>query len=359
MNLYAVDPGVDTGSVAVIDALAGNGTPAETRISVERMVTELSGLPGVTSAAGAMKIPLTGRGNSMGLLIPGRPEIKDVTTYFRVGTVDYLPTMGARITQGRNFTTADKVQGPEVAVIINETMARRFFPEDDPIGKVLEGGWGVKERVIGVAQDVAEGQLTDAPSLTRYYLAGTVPWFIPSATLVVRTHAGTDPAAILESARRAVQRAAPSFAVSRTTTMARILDDAVGPARQIMSLLSLLAGLALVLAAIGIYGVIAHFVSRRKRDWAIRVALGLSGGQVVAQVVKQGVVLAALGILFGTAATMVLSRLLTTLLYGVSTVDPIAFAAAGLGLLAIGTGAAFIPARRAGMTDPALVLREQ
>ena len=359
LNLYAVNPGVDTGSVAVIDALAGNGTPAETHQSVEAMVTELSQLPGVTSAAGAMKIPLTGRGNSMGLLIPDRPEIKDVTTYFRVGTVDYLPTMGVRITQGRNFTTADRVQGPEVVVIINEAMARRFFPTDDPIGKALEGGWGVKERVVGVAQDVAEGQLTDAPSLTRYYLAGTVPWIVPSATLVVRTNAGADPAAILESARKAAQRAAPSFAVSRTTTMARIMDDAVGPARQIMSLLSLLAGLALVLGAIGIYGVIAHFASRRKRDWAIRVALGLSGGQIVVQVVKQGVVLAALGILFGAAATMVLSRLLTTLLYGVSTVDPIAFAAASLVLLAIGAGAAFVPARRAGMTDPALVLREQ
>jgi putative ABC transport system permease protein len=359
MNLYALNPGVDTGSIAVIDALAGNGTPAETGKSVEAIVTELSQLPGVTSAAAAMKIPLTGRGNSMGLRIAGRPDIEDVTTYFRVGTVDYLPTMGARIPKGRNFTTADKVAGPDVAVIINEAMARRFFPEDDPIGKVLEGGWGVKERIIGVAQDVAEGQLTDAPSLTRYYLAGAVPWIVPSATLVVRTNAGTDPAAILESARRAVQRAAPSFAVSRTTTMARIMDDAVGPARQIMSLLSLLAGLALVLGAIGIYGVIAHFASRRKRDWAIRVALGLSGGQVVAQVMKQGVVLTALGILFGIAGTMVLSRLLTTLLYGVRAVDPIAFAAASLVLLAIGAGAAFVPARRAGMTDPALVLREQ
>jgi predicted permease len=359
MNLYAVNPGVDTGSVAVIDALAGTGTPAETGTSVEAIVTELSQLPGVNSAAGAMKIPLTGRGNSMGLLIPDRPDIKDVTTYFRVGTVDYLPAMGARITKGRHFTIADKRQGPDVAVIINEAMARRFFPQDDPIGKVLEGGWGVKERIIGVAQDVAEGQLTDAPSLTRYYLAGTVPWIVPSATLVVRTNAGTDPAAILESARKAVQRAAPGFAVSRTTTMARIMDDAVGPARQIMSLLSLLAGLALVLSAIGISGVIAHFAARRKRDWAIRVALGLSGGQVVAQLMTQGVVLAGLGILCGVAGTMVLSRLLTTLLYGVSTVDPIAIAAAGLVLLAIGAGAAFVPAHRAGMTDPALVLREQ
>ena len=359
VNLYAVDPGVDTRSIAVIDVLAGNGTPAETRRSVEAMVTELSQLPGVTSAAGAMKIPLTGRGNSMGVLIPDRPDIKDVTTYFRVGTADYLPTMGVGITKGRNFTAADKVQGPEVAIIINEAMVRRFFPREEPIGKVLEGGWGVKERIIGVVQDAAEGQLTDAPSLTRYYLAGTVPWIIPSATLVVRMQAGADPAAILEPARKAAQRAAPGFAVSRTTTMARIMDDAVGPARQIMALLLLLAALALGLGAIGIYGVIAHFAARRKRDWAIRLALGLSGGQVVAQLTKQGIVLAALGILLGIAGTVVLSRLLTTLLYGVSPADPIAVLAASLVLLAIGAGAAFVPARRAGTTDPALVLRDQ
>jgi ABC-type antimicrobial peptide transport system permease subunit len=140
--------------------------------------------------------------------------------------------------------------------------------------------------------------------------------------------------------------------------MARIMDDAVGPARQIMKLLSLLAALALVLGAIGIFGVVAHFASRRKRDWAIRVALGLSGGKVLAQVMTQGVLLAAIGVLFGIAGTMVLSRLLATLLFGVSTVDPLALAAASVVLLAIGAGAAFLPARRAGMTDPALVLRE-
>jgi hypothetical protein len=103
MNLYAVNPGVDTGSVAVIEALAGSGTPVETRQSVEAVVTELSQLPGVTSAAGAMKIPLTGRGNSMGLLIPHRPDIKDVTTYFRVGTVDYSPRW-ARGSRGAGTT---------------------------------------------------------------------------------------------------------------------------------------------------------------------------------------------------------------------------------------------------------------
>jgi ABC-type antimicrobial peptide transport system permease subunit len=126
-----------------------------------------------------------------------------------------------------------------------------------------------------------------------------------------------------------------------------------------MSLLSLLSGLALVLGAVGIYGVIAHFAARRKRDWAIRVALGLPGSRVVTHVVRQGAVLAGIGIALGALGAVALTRLLTSFLYGVSGVDPIAFAAAGAALLLIGLVAAFIPARRAGTVDPAMVLREQ
>lgn len=358
-NLYQLNVGVQTHGVAVVEVLAGNKTFVETRQGVETIVDELGRLPGVKSAAGAMKIPLTGRGNSFTLTIPDRPDVKDVTTYFRVATVGYLSTVGARITKGRDFLASDKVQGPEVPVIINEALAKRFFPNGDAMGKELGGGFGVKERIIGVVADIAEGRLTDEPALARYYLAGTVPWFIPGATLVIRTNESTDAAAILESARKAVQRVAPSFAVSSTTTMARVMDNAIGPARQIMSLLSLLAGLALILGAIGIYGVISHFASRRKRDWAIRVALGLTGDKVVTLVVAQGVALAGLGIVIGAIATAALARLLTSFLFGVTPVDPLAFAAASLVLLIIGAGAAWVPAHRAGRTDPALVLREQ
>ena len=141
--------------------------------------------------------------------------------------------------------------------------------------------------------------------------------------------------------------------------MSRILDIAVGPARQIMTLLALLSGLALVLGAVGIYGVISHFAARRKRDWAIRVALGLPGWRVVTHIVRQGVALVAVGIVLGALGTMVLSRLLATFLYGVSKVDPLAFLAASVALLLVGVLAAFVPARRAGTVDPALVLREQ
>jgi len=151
----------------------------------------------------------------------------------------------------------------------------------------------------------------------------------------------------------------PNFAIQGTTTMSRVLDSAVGPARQVMSLLSLLSGLALVLGAIGIYGVISHFASRRKRDWAIRVALGLPGTHVIAQVVRQGLGLVGIGIALGIIGTIALTRLLTSFLFGVKPIDPLAFAAASLALLAIGVTAAFVPAWRAGTVDPALALRDQ
>ena len=141
--------------------------------------------------------------------------------------------------------------------------------------------------------------------------------------------------------------------------MSRVLDTAVGPARQIMTLLALLSGLALVLGAVGIYGVISHFASRRKRDWAIRVALGLPGSRVVTHIVRQGLVLAAAGVALGAVGAAALSRLLASFLFGVSAADPLAFAAASAALLVVGAAAAFLPARRAGTVDPALVLREQ
>ena len=141
--------------------------------------------------------------------------------------------------------------------------------------------------------------------------------------------------------------------------MSRVLDVAVGPARNVMSLLTLLSALALVLGAVGIYGVIAHFAARRKRDWAIRVALGLPGRKVVSHIVGQGALLVLVGVAVGAVGTALLAKLLASLLFGVSRVDPVSFGAASLALLLIGMGAAFIPARRAGMTDPALVLREE
>lgn len=141
--------------------------------------------------------------------------------------------------------------------------------------------------------------------------------------------------------------------------MDRIFAKAVGPARQVRTLLSMLTGLALVLGAVGVYGVVAHLVSRRLRDWSIRMALGLDPSRVIGQVVRYGTVLAAIGVALGVAGALALARLLESLLYGISATDPISLGAAGVSLLIVAAMAALIPGIRASRADPAMVLREQ
>jgi ABC-type antimicrobial peptide transport system permease subunit len=243
--------------------------------------------------------------------------------------------------------------------VINETFAKKNFPGENPIGRRIADGGTVGTPIIGVVANVAEGALTDDEESTIYYLAGQAPLWGNTASIVIRTVRPGDAVSILDDARRTVNRVAPDFAVQETTTMARVLDIAVGPARQMMTLLSLLSALAMILGAIGIYGVISHFAARRKRDWAIRVALGLPTSRVIRQIVGQGAALVAAGILVGVLGTVALARLLTSFLYGVGTVDAISFVAASAVLLLIGMVAAFVPARRASTVDPALVLREQ
>jgi predicted permease len=363
-NLYAINPGVETNGVAVIDVLSDASLAPRRRIQkIDEMIVALSELPGARSVAAALKIPLRGGGDSFGIGIEGEGDAERTFTYFRMVSPRYFETMGIRLLDGRTFDVSDLAPPAdsgvrEIPVVINAALAAKYFPGQNPIGRRLIGGLSVPQRIIGIVADVAEANLTDGPEPTRYYMHAQA-WFGKGGVLVIRTDRPEDAATLLAEARKTVERVAPEFAVQGTTTMSRVLDAAVGPARQVMSLLSLLSGLALVLGAVGIYGVIAHFAARRKRDWAIRVALGLPGSRVVTHVVRQGAVLAGIGIALGALGAVALTRLLTSFLYGVSGVDPIAFAAAGAALLLIGLVAAFIPARRAGTVDPAMVLREQ
>jgi predicted permease len=365
-NLYDIDPGLETAGVAVIDVVpSGDLTSAQRMQAMDALREALRNLPGVRSASAAMKIPLRGNGNNTGFSIPGRPELQGASTFFRPVALDYFETMGIRLEQGRVFAATDLLteadsNPTEIPVIINEDLARRYFPGESPIGRIVRGGYGqIDQRIIGIVANAAEGALTDTVKPARYFLAGAVAWWPSPVTLVVKTERASDAPALLDVARATVHRIAPSYAVVQTTTMERVLDVAVGPARQVMMLLTLLSGLALVLGAIGIYGVIAHFAARRKRDWAIRMALGLPGGRVVRHIVGQGTALVAAGVVIGALGTLALARLLASFLFGVSSVDPLAFAAAGAVLLAIGMAAAFVPARRAATVDPAIALREQ
>lgn len=360
-NLYAIDPGFAPERIAVLDVVTGADLPrARREQTLAELTTALAQIPGVEMAAATHKLPLRGKGSSTGMAVEGRPDPEErTTTFFRIVTPGYLETMGVALKDGRTFTQADLAadSGTRV-VVINEALAKKYFAGENPIGRRVASGFGGWAEVVGVVADVAEGELTDEREPTRYNLYTQVSFMPEGQTLVVRTR-GADAASVLDAARQTVQRVAPGVAVQEATTMERVFGIAVGPARQVMALLALLSTLALVLGAVGIYGVISHFANRRKRDWAIRVALGLPGRRVVTHIVGQGAALVVAGVALGALGTAALARLLTSFLFGVSTVDPLAFAAASLALLVTGVAAAFVPARRAGTVDPALVLREQ
>lgn len=364
-NLYAIDPGIETNGIAVVDILGNPEMTNAARLQVtDRVLSGLQSLPGVRSAALALKIPLRGGGDSFGITIDGKPWAAQTFTYFRVVSADYFKTMGIALRSGRTFDASDHRftradSSPVMSVVVNEAFVRKYFAGENPLGQIIGDGFGAPQRIIGVVQNVAEANLTDPPKPVRYYLAGQAPIWGGNVTFVLRATRPQDATALLDRARRTVQTLAPDVAVQQTTTMDRVFDVAVGPARQVMSLLALLSGLALTLGAVGIYGVISHFATRRKRDWAIRLAVGLPGASIVRQIVSQGVALVAFGIVIGGVITTVTARLLASFLFGVGATDPVSLAAAAAALLAIGFLAALAPALRAGRVDPAMLLREQ
>jgi putative ABC transport system permease protein len=356
-NLRAIDPGVDTRDVVVVDASTPlRLTVDERRRAILNILPSLQALPGVRSAAATQRLQLRGGGDNWGLGIRGRPDLRGVTTSFRMITRDYFATMGMPILRGRNFESSDR-EGTERVVIVNEALAHKFFPGEDPIGRVLltfdEGG----EKIIGIVGNAADANLTDAPAPSRYMLYDQLPSIWPQVTFVVKTDADKLPS-LLEAATATIRREGSQLAVQQTTTMASVFALSVGPAGQTVTLLSLLAGLSLVLGAIGVYGVISHFVARRSKEYGIYIALGQAPARVVRQVVTRGAALVMVGSAIGLVAALGAARVLSSLLYDVRPTDPVALAGAVGVLLIVGIVAAFVPARRASLTDPVVVLRQ-
>jgi hypothetical protein len=274
-------------------------------------------------------------------------------------TPGYLESLGFAVRRGRAISGDDRGEAERI-VVINEAFGRKYFPGVDPIGKSIGGDVDPgRSRIVGVVADAAERRLTDADEPVRYVALAQTPWIDDAQSIVLRLAPGVAETSLLEPARRTIARVAPAAAVQQTTTMRRVLDASVGPARQVVSLLSLLTGLALILGAVGVYGVMTHFATRRRRDWAIRIAIGLPSSRVIAHVLGHGAMLVSAGIVAGIAGAAMLTRLLSSFLFDVSALDPIAFATAGAALFGVGVAAAFVPALRAGMADPLEVLREQ
>lgn len=358
-NLRALDPGVRTDAVAIVDAVMPLGTtPPQRKRVVLDMLQELRGVPGVTSAAAAQRLPLRGSGDNWILRIQGRADETRPTTAFRMVTHDYFAALGLPILRGRNFDASDR-EGSGRVVIINEALAAKFFPGEDPIGRVLMTGFDDNgERIVGVVANAAEANLTDAAVPARYVLYEQMPFVYSGISFVVSADSEQQLPTVIAAVRSVIGREGVRLAIQRTTTMSASFERAVGPAAQIVTLLAILAGLALVLGAVGVYGVMSHYVTRRSRDYGICIALGLLPARVVRQVVGRGAALVAAGGAIGIAAALMATKVLSTFLYGVEPTDPLALTAAVAVLLAVGMLAAFVPARRASLTDPAVVLRE-
>ncbi|MEP6732709.1 MAG: ABC transporter permease [bacterium] len=364
-NLYAINPGVESRGVGVVDVVLPTDVDDDRRkVIVRNLIAGVRDVPGVKSAAVVQRLPLRGGGWNSGITIEGMPDLERSTTFTRIASPDYLATMGVAVKKGRIFEESDMAVSPTDSsggvIVINEALAKKYFGTTDPIGRRMGTGFGpTLSTVIGVVGDVAEGNLTDAAAPARYMPYTRIPFMVSGQTIVFRVDEKQTPVALLPAVRAALIATDPRVAIQEATTMEQVLALAVGPARQILTLVALLTVLALLLGAIGIYGVMSHFVARRQRDWGIRIALGLSPVRVLSGVVGHSTSLVGVGIALGLIGFLVLARLLTSLIYGVGAADPLTIGASIAALLVTGVVAALLPALRASRTDPAVALREQ
>jgi putative ABC transport system permease protein len=358
-NLRAIDAGVETAGVGVIDVTASADVePERRRQHLTEMLASLEALPGVRQAALVQQLPLRDAGHNWGIAIQSKPELESSTTALRIISRDYFAALGIDLVQGRLFDETDRA-GSELVIVIDATLAEKYFPGEDAVGQYIGSGVGQGwMRIIGVVEKVAIAGLTAEPVPARYVLYDQFDYIPEAMSLIVRRTRADGLTQQLQQALVTIEATTSSFAVRDATTMENVLAVSMGPTRRIMQLMTLLGALALVLGAVGIYGVVSHYVNRRRRDWMIRMALGMNPYAVIRQVVGRGVLLVGIGCGAGLVAAFALTRLLASLLYGVSSADPVALVVAVTTLIATGCVAALLPAARASRANPAAVLRE-
>jgi predicted permease len=269
---------------------------------------------------------------------------------------NYFQTMGIQLLQGRTFTAQDGRESPRVA-IVNETFVKRYFPNDDPIGKRFTFGDGGPNAqwmsIVGVVRDTKRQGVDQPIGIESWMPLAQRP--AGSMDVVIRTTG--DPLALSNAAREAVWSLDRDLPIPRIQTMEQNLSARVAQRRLNMLLLGLFASLALVLAAVGIYGVVSYAVTQRTNEIGIRVALGAQASDVLRLVIGGGMKLALAGVVIGLVMTFVLTRLMASLLFGVSATDPVTFAAIAALLFGVALVACLIPARRATKVDPMVALR--
>ena len=326
------------------------------------LIRRLEALPGVRSAAVTNWIPLVLQGDSVGISIEGRPdpapgEGQRPTVVTRVVSPGYFRTMGIPLMQGREFGEQDRANSPAM-VIISETMARRFWPGEEAIGKRVTPGSPTNPdhwcQVIGVVKDVRQFHLNAEPKPQMYFTYEQAGFFAPRH-LVVSTEG--EPLALAAAVRRTVWEIDKDQPVSNISTMEDVLSESITQQRFSMLLLAIFASVAVILAAVGIYGVMSYSVAQRTREIGIRMALGARPLDVFKMVTREGLRLTLIGTVMGVAAAAALSRFLVSLLFEVSATDPFTFVLVVALLGVVTLLACYLPARRATKVDPLVGLR--
>jgi predicted permease len=316
------------------------------------------GRPGFQSAGFATYVPLSGLDNDWSFLIEGRPPLPVGTNNmakYRPVSAGYFETIGIPLLRGRPFTSADTAEAPWV-VLINDSMAREYWPSENPIGQRLRiPGWPAWRTVIGVVGDVLHEGLDRAAKAEMYLPVGEALNIESDPTIVVRTEIPAGSAA--SELRAAVSAIDPAIAVDRIETIQQLVSGSVAQPRFRTMILVAFSLLALVMASIGIYGVMNYLVIQRTREFGIRLSLGATPNDVLRLVLRRAATLVGVGTCLGLVGSGLLVRLITKLLFGTSPLDPLTFAAVPVLLAAVALLASYIPARRATRIDPILALR--
>jgi predicted permease len=371
--LEAIDPGFNSHNVlSMVVSVAGtrSGQASQRAVFYQQLLDQVRALPDVRSASAINHLPLAGDLWGRSILIEGKPiphPGEAPVAVYRVVLPGYFHTMNIPILRGRDVTESDNLNSPAV-VVVNEALARHCWPGENPIGKRIalrdtlpNPQWIT---VVGVAKNAKQEDWAENPHIEMYlpYLQSHDYLEDPHAhyaylTLVVRT--GRDPASLAPAIESKVWGLDKSVAVSQVQTMQQVVEDATAQPRFYLLMLGTFAAIAMILAAVGIHGVMSYSVSRRTHEIGVRMALGATEGEVLKLVVSQGIVMALVGAAAGLMGALLLTHLMSSLLYGVRPFDPVTFAVVSVVLAGVALLASYIPARRAAKIDPTVALRHE
>jgi predicted permease len=354
----SADLGFDPSGIASLSFDLGMNNYSEEEVEAfqPQMVERLKELPGVEAVSLAVRMPLAPDINMEGVRIPGHHRPDDDPTPIDSTYVDdsYFHVMGVPVVEGRGFDANDREGSPSV-VIVNQAMAKRYWPNESALGKHLytEGFEGPSFEIVGVARDHKVRTVGEEPRPYIHFAWAQSPSVL--TTVMVRVSGRAD--AALPILEREILAMNPEIVFTERATAQEVVDVTLLPTRAGAGLLGAFGALALVLAAVGLYGVIAYSVSRRTREVGLRMALGARGSDVIRMILSSGMRLTLVGVAIGAVASAILAKVLEAYLYGVSSVDPVAYLAAALMLLAVAGAANLIPALRASRVSPMTALR--